>query len=66
MNNVEVVSILKERVDELGKNIHEPVGKVIEIEEVYGHTFKKRKQRVVQWAKEVDVGTLLYTSPVKD
>jgi hypothetical protein len=32
----------------------EPVGIVIEIEEVYGHTFKKRKSKRVQWSQEVD------------
>ena len=41
----------------------EPVGTVIEIEEVYGHTFKKRKSKTVQWSKKVDVGTLLYATP---
>jgi hypothetical protein len=47
-------------------NANEPVGTVIEIEEVYGHTFKKRKRKVVQWAKEIDVGTKLYTHPIKE
>ena len=41
----------------------EPVGVVIEVEETYGHTFKKRKSKVVQWSVDVDIGTPLYTTP---
>jgi len=44
----------------------EPVGTVIETEEIYGHTFKKRKLKIVQWLKKVDVGTLLYVNPSKE
>jgi hypothetical protein len=44
----------------------EPVGTVIETEEIYGHTFKKRKSKIVQWLKKVDVGTLLYVNPSKE
>ena len=49
-----------------GKMNNEPVGTVIETEEIYGHTFKKRKSKRVQWLKEVDVGTLLYVNPSKE
>ena len=45
---------------------NEPVGTVIETEEIYGHTFKKRKSKIVQWLKKVDVGTLLYVNPSKE
>lgn len=45
---------------------NKPVGTVIETEEIYGHTFKKRKSKRVQWLKEVDVGTLLYVNPSKE
>jgi hypothetical protein len=45
---------------------NEPVGTVIETEEIYGHTFKKRKSKIVQWLKKVDVGTLLYVNPPKE
>ena len=45
---------------------NEPVGTVIETEEIYGHTFKKRKSKRVQLLKEVDVGTLLYVNPSKE
>ena len=41
----------------------ELVGVVIEVEETYGHTFKKRKSKVVQWSVDVDIGTPLYTTP---
>jgi len=44
----------------------EPVGTVIETEEIYGHTFKKRKLKRVQWLKKVDVGTSLYVNPPKE
>jgi hypothetical protein len=49
-----------------GKMNNEPVGTVIETEEIYGHTFKKRKSKRVQWLKEVDVGTLLYVNQSKE
>ena len=45
---------------------NEPVGTVIETEEIYGHTFKKRKSKIVQWLKKVDVGALLYVNPSKE
>lgn len=45
---------------------NEPVGTVIETEEIYGHTFKKRKSKRVQWLKKVDVGTLLYVNQSKE
>ena len=45
---------------------NEPVGTVIETEEIYGHTFKKRKSKIVQWLKKVDVGTLLYVNQSKE
>ena len=48
------------------ENKLQPVGTVIEIEEVYGHTFKKRKSKRVQWMKEIDVGTKLYTHPANE
>ena len=40
-----------------------PVGIVIEVEEIYGHTFKKRKSKVVQWKRKVEVGQELYIAP---
>jgi len=49
-----------------GKMNNEPVGTVIETEEIYGHTFKKRKSKIVKWLKKVDVGTLLYVNPSKE
>jgi phosphoribosyl 1,2-cyclic phosphodiesterase len=45
--------------------VDEPVGTVIEVEETYGHTFKKRKSKVVRWSKEVEVGQKIYTHPAK-
>lgn len=42
-------------------NTGEPAGKVIIVEETYGHLHKKRRSKVVQWLQVVEEGSLLYS-----